>query len=645
MKICLINPRSADDYFRNAIEEVSFIAKMMQKGSHAAFAPLALTTIAALTHEKHELKIHDEFMEGPAENSLRENEFDVIGITTLVNQVDRTLELASYCHRHSPESCLVVGGAGTMKMTKEDLAIFDSVFYGEAEETWPQFLIDKENGRQARTYQQYSKSDMKQSPVPAWQLLENYISRYGAVSVQTTRGCPYDCDFCDVIYIYGRKQRSKSIDQVLNEIRLVQSLGAKLIMLADDNFGSNRAYSKALLQELITFNRTLQFPLGYMTQSDITISEDDELLELMADCNFIQVLIGIESVDPRSLQDINKKQNLRTDLLSAITKIQSYCIPVLGSMIIGMDSDDQQTFQKTIDFVESANLMDHACHPLMAPAGTRLWHRLQSEGRLVELGDARDKLDIITNIVPKKLSRSELIYGLEKYSSVVYDPVHFMKRAIGFIHGVKRKPDIGGKVSFSSFWKFRKIMFRTLKFYTFDVSKSHRRAFFSIMREVMSHAPYLLPKMMFIYTSYLINQKRAEVASVTAKKHIEWEEAHPDQVRRIEAEHPITPAIRENIHDISAVAYRRVIKKTADKEIVFAIVANALTDYCLRFGQEIKAFNDVHQRYVEECCDRAFAKHDNSRPHRQASSAQLPEDTPPVGFSRIILDTMDHLLR
>ncbi|THB77802.1 MAG: DUF4070 domain-containing protein [Desulfobulbaceae bacterium] len=521
MKILLINPRSEDDYFRNAIEQVTLISKMMKKGSHAAFSPLALTTIAALTPAEHEVDIHDEFMSGPAEEVATEKDYDIIGITSLVNQVNRTLELARHFSTTSSNCCLVAGGAGTMKMSEDDLGVFNVVFYGEAEDSWPQFLQELATGHAKPVYQQDVRPDMTKSPIPRWEPIAENIPRYGAVTVQTTRGCPFDCDFCDVIHIYGRTQRSKEISQVVEEVRVVQQLGGKLVMLADDNFGSKRAYAKTLLRELIAFNHTLEVPLGYITQSDITISEDEELLELMADCNFIQVLIGIESVDQNSLENINKKQNLRTDMLAAVKKIQSYCVPVLGSIIFGMDSDDQEIFQKTITFVEEASIMDHNCHPLMAPEGTRLWHRMKAEGRLVNLDKkSQDRMDILTNIIPKNLTRSQLMEGLADYSDVVYDPDHFARRVIGFIHNVKRKPNVG-KIKVSSFWRFRKMMTRTFFYYTTGVPKGHRKAFFSIMKEAMRHAPFLIPKLMFIYTSFLINEKRAEVASRLAREYIE----------------------------------------------------------------------------------------------------------------------------
>ena len=328
-------------------------------------------TLAALTPPEHEITIHDEYVQGPVERVLERKTYDLVGITMLANQLNRTVTLGRFCRDSRVPGILVAGGSGTMNMPKTIQHLFDVVFYGEAEDTWPQFLQDIKNGRRKSSYQQISKADMNRSPVPRWDLIEENFRNYGAVSVQTTRGCPYDCDFCDVIYIYGRQQRSKPIDQVLEEVRILQSMGARLILIADDNFGSNREYTKALLHKLVPLNNSFTVPMSYITQSDVRISQDEELLELMADCNFVEVLLGIEAVTEESLRAVNKQQNLTVDLVEAVRKVQSYGIPVLGSMIIGTDADDHTTFKRTEDFVKAAHILDHSCHPLMAPSGTK----------------------------------------------------------------------------------------------------------------------------------------------------------------------------------------------------------------------------------------------------------------------------------
>lgn len=642
MKILLINPRSGDDVFSNVVDDIPYLACMMKRRTHASFAPTALVTLAALTPPEHQITIHDEYVAGPVERILERKTFDLVGISTLANQLNRTLAIGRFCRDSRVPGILVVGGSGTMNMPQSIQHLFDVVFYGEAEDTWPQFLADLRNGERRSSYQQISKTDMSRSPIPRWGLIEKHFRSYGAVSVQTTRGCPYDCDFCDVIYIYGRQQRSKPIEQVLDEVRLLQSMGAKLILIADDNFGSNREYTKALLRKLVPLNNSFPVPMSYITQSDVRISEDEELLELMADCNFVEVLLGIEAVTADSLRAINKQQNLAVDLVAAVRKVQSYGIPVLGSMLIGTDADDASTFKRTEEFVKAAYILDHSCHPLMAPSGTRLWYRLKRQGRLVTLDDSvRDRLDIVTNIVPKNMTRAELMEGLADYADTVCHPLHYMQRAINFVRNVKRKPNVK-KVPMRVFWPFRNMVARMFWYYTFEVSRDHRRAFYTILRTTMKEAPFLGPKMMFLHTAFTMMHKRAAVAANIAREHAAWEREHPELVRQVDPSLPIPETIREHSGEIFNLAYECVRPSITDREKLYAIVVESMQDYVDRFGNTCGAFDEIQKGHVRASCERTLARLDGAATGRDDN---LPADHAPPGFARSILDALDHTIR
>ncbi len=235
MKILLISPSSEDDIISRTVKDIP----CMDSGTF--FAPHALEAVAALTPYGHETVLHDEHMRGPADDLIRTGGFDIIG------------------------------GIGTTNVMRKLKDLADVIFIGEAEETWPRFIRDYQAGRHNRTYQQISKPDMEMTPMPRWDLIGSDIPRYGAVSVQTSRGCPHDCSFCDVIYTYGRKIRSKSTGQVIREIRALMDLGAKMIMIADDNFTADRPYAKEILRELVGINNALRMPLSFMTQVDFTV--------------------------------------------------------------------------------------------------------------------------------------------------------------------------------------------------------------------------------------------------------------------------------------------------------------------------------------------------------------------------------------
>jgi hypothetical protein len=312
-------------------------------------------------------------------------------------------------------------------------------------------------------------------------------------------------------------------------------------------------------------------------------------------------------------------------------------------MIIGMDSDDHTAFQRTIDFIEATHIMDHNCHPLMAPAGTRLWHRLEREGRLVRLdADEQDRMDILTNIIPKKMTRTELMEGLADYSDVVHDPAHFARRVIGFIHGVKRKPQTG-TVKASTFWKFRKMMWKTFVFYTFGVSAADRKAYYAIMRQAMKHAPFLMPKLMFIYTSFLITKNRAARASQLARESAAWERAHPEKIKTVKPRHSVSPAVRTHQDTLCRIAYDQVRGRVQHLETLCQVVTEALTDYAMRFGAELETVDDMHKRYVRESCDRVLAvrEEEASAPGNGADAG----DTPPATFTRDVMDSLDYSLR
>ncbi|HOI10426.1 MAG TPA: radical SAM protein, partial [Myxococcota bacterium] len=323
MRILLINPGGSEDILTRVVREIPFL------DSGAFFAPHALTAVAAVTPPEHEVRIHDENLHGPVDPLLADGRFDVVGITLTTNQLRRTLAIVDACRAAGSDARVVVGGIGAGTMQGPLHERVDTLFWGEVEDTWPRFLADMAAGRPRAVYEQVAKPDMADTPAPRWDLIGPDITRYCAVSVQTARGCPFDCAFCDVIYTYGRKVRVKPIDRVLDEVRTLQRLRAKMVMFADDNFAANRPYVKELLRRLVAMNNAFPLPLQFMTQLDITIAEDEELLELLADANFVQVQIGVESTSEASLKDMNKHQNLRGDIVQAVRRIQSYGIVVM----------------------------------------------------------------------------------------------------------------------------------------------------------------------------------------------------------------------------------------------------------------------------------------------------------------------------
>ncbi len=635
MKILLISPGTLDDVDSRITQGIPYLfAKTL-------FAPHAVAAVAALTPSENEVEIHDEYTRGPVDRIIQCNSYDIIGISVTSNQQKRSLLIAKICKEFNKKTLVVMGGIGVEHFIHKEMTNIDVVFHGEAEETWPKFLEDYKTGSWLRIYKNFSKPDMGKTPAPRWELLKQDLPFYTSALLQTTRGCPFDCSFCDVIYTFGRKQRSKTIPQVLEEIRRLHALKVKMIFIADDNFAGDKKYTKALLKEMIPLNNSFKTPIDFITQIDITIAQDEELLTLLADCNFQAVMIGIESVNEESLKDFNKHQNMRFPIRESVQKIQSYGIIILAHMIIGADSDDASVFKKTSDFIADANIVHHLCHPLAAPPGTKMWYDLKRQGRIIltEQDEINDKLDIISNIIPKQMSRVELFEGLATYWEHVYDPRIFTQRALSFLQGITYKPKVK-EAGISALWTLRKMLWGIFTFFMFKVEKPHKKAFFTILRATRKRGMYLLPKIIYLYTSYLVDHNRSLHDARVAREHAQWERENPDKIIVDNTNIPISENIRAHASALFTAAYQRVCTRVANKETLFSVVISAMVDFNDRFGATFEEY-DIHQHeLVNDTCDRVM----NQMSFPEELRTELPPQPPP-GFTREILDALDNAVR
>lgn len=653
MRILLVNPGSRDDILTRVVREIPFL------DSGAFFAPHALAAVAAVTPPGHDVRLHDENLHGPVDGLLASQPFDIVGITLTTNQMRRTLTIVDACRKVCAGARLVVGGIGAGTMQGRLHQQVDTLFWGEVEDTWPRFLADMAAGRPGAVYEQVAKPDMSRTPIPRWDLIGRDMPRYCAASVQTARGCPFDCAFCDVIYTYGRKVRVKPIDRVLDEVRQLERLGAKMVMFADDNFAANRPYVKELLRKLVPLNNGFRLPLGFLTQLDITIAEDDELLELLADANFLEVQIGIESTSPDSLRDMNKHQNLRGDIVQSVRKIQSYGIVVMAHMIIGTDSDDLGAFDRTARFLREAAVTHHQCHPLIAPPGTRMWYELKRQGRLIAFSDdMRDRLDITTNILPARMTRAELMEGMADYWDQVHDPQDYTRRALDFLHGIVRKPRVKQAV-LADLWQNRKMITGSMTYFTRHVEPAHRKAFFDVLKETQRVSASLVPRMMYVHTGYRMDYLRARHAAAIARDQAALERANPGLVQVLSRRTHVAQAVRDRMPDIARVAYNAIRPHVTDRATLFAATLSAVIDYHDRFGQTLDEFDDVQADRVATSCERVLAARASApTPADEAvlsdgpSTSDAPSSDeglssmggPPGGFAREILDALDRAI-
>jgi radical SAM superfamily enzyme YgiQ (UPF0313 family) len=418
--------------------------KFFQK--KAFTSPLHIATIAALTPEGIEVDLWDEPVQGLIDEVTEFNkEYDLVGITGYGLHFNRAKAISKvFRDRNIP---VAVGGPGVSSFPEMYRRHFDVIFIGEAEVTWAEFISDFLAGDYKNEYKAESLPDLSLSPAPIWDsIAEQVRTSYLTASVQVTRGCPFNCEFCDVWQLFGRKMRVKPVERVVKEITRLEALGVDTILLCSDNFHGSPHYAKELVSALIPLNNSFEKPMQYRTEITITVARDDKLLELMADACFSGFLIGIESPSPESLNETRKRHNLRFgDLTQNCLKVLSYGIPIDGSMIVGFDSDTLDIFDQQVDFLQEACIPFPRPHMLKAIHGTDLWKRLKAEGRVIEFDEiygSTMKFDAqsMTNIIPKQMTRIQLLSGYMNMVERIFDWDNFEARIKGFVSNVKRQP-------------------------------------------------------------------------------------------------------------------------------------------------------------------------------------------------------------
>lgn len=480
MRLYLINPKFPDTFW--GFGHVKDLG-----GTRYATANLGLPTVAALVPPQISVQLCDENIEAID----FDRDADLIGITGFNIQSARMFEIAkAFRDRGKP---VVIGGPYASLCPGECEPHADVLIVGEAERIWPRFLDDFLGGRYESRYEEKEKIDMTTSPLPRWDLLK--LKHYGRIPVQTTRGCPFTCEFCDVIVFLGNKVRQKSSDQVLTELDSLYPhmfrAGRDSVFFADDNFIGNKVHAKRISRALIDWNQSLKRPVRFSTQVTINMARDRELMELMAAANFHSVFVGIETPKKANLLEAGKRQNTVGDLIQDVKTIQSHGIFVWAGMIVGFDNDDPSVFREQLDFINDANIPISMTGMLNAPANTPLWHRLQKEGRLIPGHQYEDQAD--TNIIPKKMSVEELRSGYIHLLNDLYSYENYGKRLQGTLDAIQAKPPRHAK-GFSlrhALFNFKRLS-KMLRYYLMTADKERRHYFVSMVRHLTKSNPHYL---------------------------------------------------------------------------------------------------------------------------------------------------------
>ena len=409
MRLLLINPAQPESFwsFRWALERVL-------AGKRALNPPLGLATLAALCPPHWQVSIVDENVEPLP---LRP-QADLIGIGGMGVQSPRQKQLLRYYREAGYR--VVAGGSYASLCPDEYLELADSVIAGEAEHTWPRFCADFESGSPEKIYRETGNVDLERSPTPRFDLLK--LERYATATVQLSRGCPFRCDFCDIIVMFGRKPRYKPVASIERELEALRALGARKVFFVDDNFIGNKAKAKETLRFLADYQARHGRGMRFGTEASLNLADDPELLSLFREAGFEWAFLGLETPDPQTLREAAKTQNLAGDMLGAVRRIYGAGIDILAGFIVGFDRDTPKAFGVQRRFIRKSGIMVAMVGLLTALPKTPLFERLKKEGRLVAGAAHGDNTGGCSNIVPKNMTPQQMSAGYRRlYAELLTD--------------------------------------------------------------------------------------------------------------------------------------------------------------------------------------------------------------------------------
>jgi radical SAM superfamily enzyme YgiQ (UPF0313 family) len=426
MKVLLVYPEFPDTYW-------SFRHALKFEGKRSPFPPLGLLTVSAMLPEAWERRVVDMNVRRLGDEDIEWA--DLVFASAMIVQKKSLEGVVARCKALGRR--VVVGGP-YVSTSAEHLPEADHIFVGEAEATLPEFVRDLESGEPCRIYQAQERPALTSTPVPHFHLAD--MERYSAMSVQYSRGCPFQCEFCDIIEIYGRVPRTKTNEQMLAELDALHATGWRgLVFIVDDNFIGNKRNVKRLMPELIEWSERHGRPFSFITEASVNLAEDDDLLEMMRRANFRRVFLGIETPVEESLKEAQKGQNTRRDLLDSVKKIQSYGMEVMAGFIVGFDSDPEDIFDRQINFIRESGIPLAMVGLLTALPDTQLWRRLQREGRLL-MESTGNNTEGSLNFVPR-MDKARLVEGYKRILQTIYSPAEYYQRALDCLSHLTQGPE------------------------------------------------------------------------------------------------------------------------------------------------------------------------------------------------------------
>jgi len=399
----------------------------------AVMPPLGLLTVAAMLPAGYETRLVDMNVQELERGDV--DWADLVFVSAMIVQKRAFEEVVRLCK--SRGRTVVAGGPYPIS-SHEKISGVDHFVLDEAELTLPAFLRDYEAGVAKPMYRSAEKPDISKTPVPRFDLVDTSI--YETMPVQFSRGCPFECEFCDIIEMFGRKPRTKTPEQFLAEVQAVYDTGFRgSLFVVDDNFVSNKHKAREMLRPLVVWQREHGYPFSVSTEASITLAQDEELLELMAQANFVMVFVGLETPDESALALNGKTQNLREDVLVSVRRIQARGLEVTGGFIVGFDGETDDIFERQRRFVQEAAVPTAMVGLLMALPNTRLYRRLRAEGRLVEECEGNNNHVVRLNYVPQ-MPAERLMSGYKELLAGIYSPRDYFRRCRTLITRVPPRP-------------------------------------------------------------------------------------------------------------------------------------------------------------------------------------------------------------
>jgi radical SAM superfamily enzyme YgiQ (UPF0313 family) len=443
MNVLLISPRTPDTFwsFKHVLRFVS---------KKAAFPPLGLLTVAAMLPRDWRLRVVDMNVAPLADGDLRWADYVMVSAMIVHKESVRAV-LARCAALDRP----VIAGGPLFTTGHEAFPEVRHFVLGEAEAVMPRLVEDMRAGRLQRIYRASGWPDIGQTPVPRWDLVQ--LRHYVTMAAQYSRGCPFDCEFCDIVVMNGRSPRTKSPGQFVKELEALRVQGWEgMVFVVDDNFIGDKRRARDLLRELVEWRRRTRPPMGFMTESSVNLADDPDLCALMAAAGFAKVFVGLETPSSAALEECRKFPNRGRDLVAAVRTLQRHGLEVMGGFIVGFDCDQTDIFKRQFEFIQRSGVVTAMVGLLTALPQTRLWHRLKREGRLESESSGNNTLAEL-NFKPR-LSREFLESGYRKLMQELYEPEAYYERIRTFLgnhrpSGTRPPPSRADLMAFfKSFW-------------------------------------------------------------------------------------------------------------------------------------------------------------------------------------------------